>query len=75
MQPLKRKVSCTFKRETPLEVQERICPLRCHSERSEESRQFPKQMPRPFVALRVTTSPLRTHRKMRDVCATREAPP
>jgi hypothetical protein len=24
MTPLKRKVSCTFKRETPLEVQERI---------------------------------------------------
>jgi hypothetical protein len=27
MTPLKRKVSCTFKRETPLEVQERIYPL------------------------------------------------
>jgi len=27
MTPLKRKDSCTFKRETPLEVQERIYPL------------------------------------------------
>jgi hypothetical protein len=27
MQPLKRKDSCTFKREKPLEVQERIYPL------------------------------------------------
>jgi len=27
MTPLKRKVSCTFKRETPLEVQERIYQL------------------------------------------------
>jgi hypothetical protein len=28
MTPLKRKVSCTFKRETPLEAQERIYPLK-----------------------------------------------
>ena len=33
MTPLKRKVSCTFKRETPLEVQERIYPLRRVPER------------------------------------------
>ena len=32
MTPLKRKVSCTFKRETPLEAQERICPLKAEGQ-------------------------------------------
>ena len=37
MTPLKRKVSCTFKRETPLEVQERIYPLK-HAPESTDSK-------------------------------------